>query len=142
MVRALKYLLHLQYGSPVRRLNWTMTVNPRLDTSPEEFPLWGPDNASVTPENVGEKVYLRVELQALFRLPRSNAIAFSVRGYLISLDELITYPKWAKRLRRVLTNLHPDLSEYKGLDLYRQTVIDWLEPLEDGAELGLGTQPE
>lgn len=140
--RALKYLLHLQYGSPVRRLNWTMTVNPRLDTSPEEFPLWGPDNASVTPENVGEKVHLRVELQALFRLPRSNAIAFSVRGYLISLDELITYPKWAKRLRRVLTNLHPDLSEYKGLDLYRQTVIDWLEPLEDGAELGLGTQPE
>ncbi|HAD31937.1 MAG TPA: hypothetical protein DCE77_10195, partial [Methylophaga sp.] len=117
-------------------------VNPRLDTSPEEFPLWGPDNASVTPENVGEKVHLRVELQALFRLPRSNAIAFSVRGYLISLDELITYPKWAKRLRRVLTNLHPDLSEYKGLDLYRQTVIDYLEPLEDGAELGLGTQPE
>ncbi|WP_292412542.1 hypothetical protein [Methylophaga sp.] len=42
----------------------------------------------------------------------------------------------------MLTNLHPDLSEYKGLDLYRQTVIDYLEPLEDGAELGLGTQPE
>ncbi len=140
--RALKYLLHLQYGSPVRRLNWTMTINPRLDTSPENFPLWGPDNASVTPENVGEKVHLRVELQALFRLPRSNAIAFSVRGYLISLEELATYPRWAKRLRRVLTKLHPDLSEYKGLDLYRQTVIDWLEPFEDGAELGLGTHPE
>ena len=25
-------------GQPVRRLNWTMTVNPRLDTSPETFP--------------------------------------------------------------------------------------------------------
>lgn len=140
--RALKYLLHLQYGSPVRRLNWTMTINPRLDTSPENYPYWGPDNASVTPENVAEKVHLRVELQALFRLPRSNAIAFSVRGYLASLKDLTTYPRWAKRLHRVLTKLHPDLSEYKGLTHYRQTVIDYLAPMDDGAELGLGTHPE
>lgn len=140
--RALKYLLHLQYGSPVRRLNWTMTINPRLDTSPENYPLWGPDNASVTPENVADKVHLRVELQALFRLPRSNAIAFSVRGYLISLRDLATYPRWAKRLHRVLKQLHPDLSEYKGLDNYRQLAIDWLAPMDDGAELELGTHPE
>lgn len=140
--RALKYLLHLQYGSPVRRLNWTMTVNPRLDTAPETYPEWGPDNVSVTPENVGEKVHLRVELQALFRLPRSNAIAFSVRCYLISLNELVTYPRWAKRFHRVLNNLHPDLSEYKGLDSYRQTVIDFLAPMDDGEELELGTHPE
>ena len=140
--RALKYLLNLQYGSPVRRLNWTMTVNPRLDTSPESYPLWGPDNVSVTPENVGEKVYLRVELQALFRLPRSNAIAFSIRCYLISLDELVTYPRWAKRLHRVMQNLHPDLSEYKGLNNYRQMVIDYLAPMDDGADIGFGTQPE
>jgi len=140
--RALKYLLHLQYGSPVRRLNWTMTVNPRLDTSPEKYPLWGPDNTSVTAENVAQKVHLRVELQALFRLPRSNAIAFSVRGYLISVEDLATYPRWAKRLHRVLSNLHPDLSEYKGLDNYRQLVIDWLAPMDDGAELELGTHPE
>lgn len=140
--RALKFLLNLQYGNPVRRLNWTMTVNPRLDTSPENYPLWGPDNVSVTPQNVGGKVYLRVELQALFRLPRSNAIAFSIRCYLISLDELMTYPRWAKRLHRVMQNLHPDLSEYKGLDNYRQTMIDYLAPLDDGADLGVGTQPE
>jgi hypothetical protein len=83
-----------------------------------------------------------VELQALFRLPRSNAIAFSVRGYLISLKDLATYPRWAKRLHRVLQNLHPDLSEYKGLDNYRQIAIDWLAPMDDGEELELGTHPE
>ncbi len=140
--RALKYMLHIQHGSPVRRLNWTMTINPRLDTSPEQYPLWGPDNVSVTPENVAQKVHLRVELQALFRLPRSNGLAFSIRGYLISLEELSTYPRWAKRLHRVLTNLHPDLSEYKGLDGYRQHAIDWLKQFDDGQDIGLGTQPE
>ena len=78
--RALKFLLDLQLGEPVRRLNWTMTINPRLDTSPENYNKWGKDRASVTPDNVGDKVHLRVELQALWRLPRSNAIVFSIRA--------------------------------------------------------------
>ncbi|MGA1209843.1 MAG: heme-dependent oxidative N-demethylase family protein, partial [Gemmobacter sp.] len=40
--RALKFLLKLQHGAPVRRFNWTMTVNPLLDTAPETYPRWGP----------------------------------------------------------------------------------------------------
>ena len=67
--RALKFLLNLQQGKPVRRLNWTMTINPRLDTSPENYPKWAPDRMTVTPENVGNKVHLRCELQSLWRLP-------------------------------------------------------------------------
>tara|TARA_R110001606_G_scaffold348746_1_gene498406 strand:- start:42657 stop:43673 length:1017 start_codon:yes stop_codon:yes gene_type:complete len=129
--RALKYLLNLQLGSPVRRLNWTMTINPRLDTSPESYPLWGPDRLSVTPENVGDKVHLRVELQTLFRLPRSNGIVFGIRGYLISMNELVTNPRWAKRFHRVLKGLHPELAEYKGLS-YKDVTVDWLSKYDDG----------
>lgn len=129
--RALKYLLNLQLGSPVRRLNWTMTINPRLDTSPESYPLWGPDRLSVTPENVGDKVHLRVELQTLFRLPRSNGIVFGIRGYLISMNELATNPLWAKRFHRVLKGLHPELAEYKGLT-YKDVTVDWLSKYDDG----------
>ena len=139
--RALKYLLNLQLGSPVRRLNWTMTVNPRMDTSPENYPLWGPEKVTVTPENVGEKVHLRVELQTLFRLPRSNGQAFSIRCYLISLEELATYPRWVKRIHRVLKDLHPALAEYKGL-IYKDMVVDWLSKYDDGAPLDTGTHPE
>lgn len=129
--RALKYLLNLQLGSPVRRLNWTMTINPRLDTSPESYPLWGPDRLSVTPENVGEKVHLRVELQTLFRLPRSNCLVFGIRGYLINMNELVTNPLWAKRFHRVLKGLHPELAEYKGLT-YKDVTVDWLAKYDDG----------
>jgi hypothetical protein len=77
--RALKFLLNLRLGQPVRRLNWTMTIHPRLDTSPENYPFWGRDRASVTPQNAGDLVHLRVELQGLWRLPRSNAIVFGIR---------------------------------------------------------------
>lgn len=142
MDRALKYLLNLQLGSPVRRLNWTMTINPRLDTSPENYPEWGSDRNKVNAENVGDLVHLRVELQTLFRLPRSNGIMFGVRCYLISLNELATYPRWAKRLHRVLKALHPDLIEYKGMTKFHPTTVDWLAKFDDGAALEIGTRPE
>ncbi len=105
---------------PVRRLNWTMTINPRLDTSPENYHKWGPDRTTVTPENVGDKVHLRVELQGLWRLPRSNAIVFSIRGYLLKMRELVTVPKWGRRMPRVLKTLPPEIAAYKGLTRYQQ----------------------
>lgn len=140
--RALKYLLMLQLGNPVRRLNWTMTVNPRLDTAPETYPDWGPDRTSVTLDNVAEKVHLRVELQALFRLPRSNGILFSIRCYMASVGDLARYPKWARRLHRVLRDLPQDLAEYKGLVRYKPAVVEWLSRLDDGVPVPPGTDPE
>lgn len=140
--RALKYLLRLQYGQPVRRLNWTMTINPRLDTSPENYPVWGPDKATVTPENVAEKVHLRVELQTLYRLPRSGAILFGIRCYLTSLADIAKVPKWRRRLHRVLRDLHPDIAAYKGIPRYQQTVLDYLAPLDDGSPTSKGIAPD
>jgi hypothetical protein len=140
--RALEFLLNLQFGRPVRRLNWTMTINPRMDTSPEQYPHWGPDRTTITPENVGRRVHLRVELQSLFRLPRSNAVLFGIRCYLISLEELATIPKWSRRLHRVLQTLPPELVEYKGLTRFRDTAIDWLAQRDDGAPTSAGTAPD
>ena len=140
--RALKFLLNLQQGKPVRRLNWTMTINPRLDTSPENYPKWGPDRTTVTPENVGSKVHLRCELQSLWRLPRSNAILFVIRCYLIKMEEVVTVPKWARRLPRVLRSLPPELVDYKGLTRYRQTTIDWLSKFDDGLPTSPGIFPD
>lgn len=131
--RALKYLLNIQVDHPVRRLNWTMTVNPRLDTSSETFHEWGAERAQVTPENVARMVHLRVELQFMPRLPRSNALLFGIRTYLISLEELANNPAWACRLHRVLRDLPEAIADYKGLTLYRQTVVDWLSQFDPQA---------
>lgn len=140
--RALKFLLNVRQGQPVRRLNWTMTVNPRLDTSPEHYHRWGPDRTTVTPDNVGEKVHLRVELQSFWRLPRSNAIVFPIRCYLMSMAEIVTVPKWGRRLHRVLDTLPPELADYKGLSRYRQTTVDWLGRYDDGAPTSPGFYPD
>lgn len=139
--RALKFLNGLRQGQPMRRLNWTMTVNPRLDTAPETYPEWGADRATVSADNAGRLVHLRVELQTLFRLPRSNAILFPIRCYLIPLDELVRVPKWGKRLHRVLASLPPELAEYKGLTRYLPATVRWLSRYDDGEVLPESTEP-
>ncbi|AHI24027.1 hypothetical protein BGC31_13445 [Komagataeibacter xylinus] len=140
--RALRFLLMLQHGKPVRRLNWTMTINPRLDTSPENFTIWGKDRGTVTDKNAKDLVHLRVELQTLFRLPRSNAILFGVRCYLLPLREIALVPKWRVRLHRVLRDLDPALSAYKGLDFYRAHAVTYLSQYDHGEVLTKGIAPE
>ncbi|OWP52303.1 heme-dependent oxidative N-demethylase family protein [Pseudomonas nitroreducens] len=130
--RALKFLLRLRNGHPVRRLNWSLTVNPRLDVSAESLPEWAPDRTTVTAENAGQKVYLRIELQPLHRLPRSNAIVFPIRTYLLSLEDIATHPAWAKRMHRVLKSLNQELVDYKGFTRYHQQAVEWLSKYDDG----------
>jgi hypothetical protein len=131
--RALKYLVNIQVGKPVRRLNWTMTINPRMDTSSETYHEWGHERGSVTADNVGSKVHLRVELQFMPRLPRSNALMFSIRTYLISLEELVTNPAWACRLHRVIRDLPDEIADYKGLTRYRAVMVEWLSQFDPEA---------
>ncbi|WP_027256645.1 MULTISPECIES: heme-dependent oxidative N-demethylase family protein [Leisingera] len=132
-VRALKFLLNIQQGQPARRLNWTMTVNPLLDTSPENYHKWGTMKQGLTMENIGEKQHLRVELQTFFRLPRSNALVFPIRCYLIRFEDLVTVPKWARRLHRVIRDLPEELATYKGFIDNRPLMVEYLSQFDDGS---------
>jgi len=132
--RALKFLRRLPTGHPVRRLNWSLTVNPRLEVSAESLPEWAPDRTIVTAENAGKLVYLRIELQPLHRLPRSNAIVFPIRTYLLSLEDIATNPAWARRMHRVLRDLNQQLVDYKGFSRYRDAAVEWLSQYDDGRD--------
>ena len=140
--RALKYLMNIQQGQPARRLNWTMTVNPLLDTSPENYHKWGVQKSTLTRENIAEKQYLRVELQTFFRLPRSNALVFPIRCYLISLKDLVTIPKWGRRLHRVIRDLPEELATYKGFINNRPLIVEFLSQYDDGKPTSDGVWPD
>ena len=140
--RALKFLLNVRHGAPARRLNWTMTVYPLLDTSPENYHTWGIKKNDLTLENLGELMHLRVELQTFFRLPRSNALVFPIRCYLIKLGELVGEPKWGRRLHRVLRDLPAELATYKGFIGNRPKIIEWLSHYDDGQPTSPGIFPD
>ena len=140
--RALKFLLNVKQSAPARRLNWTMTVNPLLDSSPENYDKWGIQKTTLTPENIGSKQHLRVELQTFFRLPRSNALVFPIRCYLISFQDLVTIPKWGRRLHRVVRDLPVELATYKGFIDNRPLMLEYLEKFDDGLSTSPGVWPD
>ena len=130
---AMQFLLRLRLEQAYRRLNWTLTVNPRQDTATESYHEWGHERGQVIREKAGEQVSLRVELQTLYRLPRSNGILFGIRAYLCPFADMIeNHPHWLKRAHRVLRDLPDDIAEYKGFSLYRDDIVAWLSQFDDG----------
>lgn len=131
--RALKLLLNL--SSPMRRLNWSLTVHPRLDTAIETQHLWLAERDQVNQDNAGELVNLRIELQTFYRLPRSHCILFSIRTYLCSFAELAKYDAaLIVRAYKVLHDLPQELIEYKGMSSYYKDLLAWLDKNKKKAE--------
>lgn len=139
--RGLAFALRLGVEAPVRRPNWVICVSPRLDNALETVAEWGPLYEGVPPADVGRSLHLRVEVQQLYRLPRSNAILFAVRVYMASLAEIATVPKWGARLHRVLRDLDPGIAAAKGLP-FLPAAVRFLAPFDDGLPLAPGRGAE
>jgi hypothetical protein len=127
------FILRMEAGKPWTRFNWTITVEPILETAPETFDEWGIKKDKVTVDNAGELVYLRVEDQRLFRLPRTNGILFGIHTHLISLEEMCKNQQWKKQFYNVLTDLPDDLAEYKGFISYKEILVKYLEQQLEGS---------
>ncbi|KUI25432.1 DUF3445 domain-containing protein [Mycobacterium sp. GA-2829] len=129
ITRAREFLMRLQPGETYRRTNWTLTIGRRLDVSTERYPEWGPDRTmvqTVSDEQFGALVHLRVEVQHLIRLPESGAICFLIRTYLLPLADLALHEPWRRRAAAVLAELPDDIADYKGIGGYRDRAVAWL----------------
>ncbi|PXW26122.1 UNVERIFIED_CONTAM: uncharacterized protein DUF3445 [Williamsia faeni] len=127
--RAHEFIKRLQPSQSYRRTNWTLTVDGKLDTSTESYPEWGRDRRTLADgptEDVGERLFLRTEVQHLIRLPHSNAVMFLIRTYLLPFAAIATVPEWADRLYRVLEDLPLDMADYKGVSRTRGAGMRWL----------------
>lgn len=125
--RILNFLLRLEAGNPWGRKNWSLMAGNRLDTSLETFDKWGKGRKQVTPENAGDFVHLRVEVQTLFRLPRRNGILFTIHTHLLPLGKLAAKQEWLEQFYHILQELPPHIIDYKGLSLFKGAVMDYLK---------------
>jgi hypothetical protein len=129
ITRAHDFLMRLQPGQGYRRTNWTLTVDGKLDTSTETYPEWGKDRRIVELGplcDVGDRLFLRVEVQHLIRLAHSGAVMFLIRTYMLPLRAVASVPQWRTRLTRVLAELPEDMTDYKGLSRTRGPAVRWL----------------
>jgi hypothetical protein len=129
ITRAHEFLLRLQPNQSYRRTNWTLTVDGKLDTATETYPEWGRDRRTLADgplADVGDRLFLRVEVQHLIRLPTSGAVMFLIRTYLMSFRDVASVPAWGTRLCRVLRELPADIADYKGLTRLVEPGVRWL----------------
>jgi dimethylamine monooxygenase subunit A len=107
---------------PVWRANWALVDTPELHLSPEHRGK----PASVSAENAGERLWLRVERQTLRRLPRSGDVLFTIHTSVVPLAEALRTPA-AKALAARVRAMPEDLARYKSIAPIRAPLLAWLE---------------
>lgn len=122
-----RFISRIRQNEAWERKNWSMTISNKLDTPLETYANWGKLRLQVTDENVGELVHLRVEVQRLLRLPITNDVLFTIHTYLLPLNDLIRNDLWLKRLYTTIQFLSDEIAEYKGIALYKNELMQFLE---------------
>lgn len=125
--RILQFLKNIEIGNPWTRKNWSLMAGNNLDTHLESFDQWGKERLKVNKDNVGELVHLRVEVQNLFRLPKSNGILFTIHSHLLSLEKFVSKREWLEQFYFLIRELPDHIIDYKGLSLYKDAVEAYLE---------------
>lgn len=114
-------------GRLTARVNWTIHPSDRLNCAPVMKQRYAREHAGITPENAGERYYLRSEWQTFVRYPRTNAVLFTIRTRVTPLADALADPDDARRLAMLLRTMPPTMLDYKGLTLHLETLLAYLE---------------
>lgn len=133
-----RFFLGLKVSSPVERNNYFIQTNNNLFQQ-EPFP----ESLSVAPRI--EDIHVRYERQTLRRLPRSGAVCFCVRTYLMPLVDLREEKDNLYALRSATRAWPEAMAKYKGRQAWEETfekwcdevLSDYIPPMErfDGKEM-------
>ena len=114
-----RVLRSLRPERAVERRSWALLDDPTLHQ---------PVASSGMPATFDlEQLWLRVERQALRRLPATGAIVFAIRTRQWRVDALADHPGQAAGLAASLRSTPDDLATYKGVAGIRQALLTWLD---------------
>lgn len=116
-----KFLAALKPGAASLRHNWGLSRSAELNHHP------GRNLPRLDSTVNADKVFLRIEHQALVALPKSGGILFGIRVVNHSLTEVKADPVAATRLCRALETMPEELARYKGLTAARARIIQLLQ---------------
>jgi hypothetical protein len=89
-------------------------------------------DTSITAENVGSRIWLRIERQTLVRLPDTGAIVFGIRTHRHSLSQLEAEPKSAADLAEAIRTMPPDMALYKSVGRLEGPLLAYLDRIAAG----------
>ena len=120
-----RFMGAIKPGRLAVRYNWSVHEDPTL-FQPTGHGR-GAFDPSITPENAGERLWLRVERQTFRRLPESGVVVFGIRTHVTPLAEVIAVPGEAARLAAAVRGVPEELERYKSLMPFRAALLTYLD---------------
>jgi hypothetical protein len=112
-------LRRLTVDRPLWRSNWTLEDHPSL---------FQPDVPAEPLVDDPADLWVRMERETLRRLPATNGVLFTIRGFQ---QPLVDYVRGgadrAATLHALIRRLPDDVARYKSIAPYRERVLEWLE---------------
>ena len=126
--RGIQFMRGLTTEDVYRRVNWSTSAHGSAlrDTSMEAKPDWHDDRPRLLADRDFDRFQLRIEVEHLTRLPRSQCLTFNIRTYMAPFGELVAVPGWGEQLADVIEELPEDLAAYKGVGDLRADLVPWL----------------
>lgn len=106
------------------RLNWALIDSPALCLA--LFSSSKSTDNPITTDNIGQKLWIRVERQALRRLLKSNNILFTIRTYLYPLSILESHPAMARGLLTQMQQMSSNMQHFKELTSIQEVLFAYL----------------
>ena len=116
-----RFMGALRPGRVAERLNWGVLDDGALYQ--EEGTGRTGFDPSITPENVPDRLFLRVERQTLMRLPQSGFVLFTIRVHSYKLARVLAVPGAAHDLAAAIMALPSSMTAYKSLPPFRDALL-------------------
>ena len=109
-----------------QRFNWSIYEDASL-FQPVKSKSLVERSKTITDKNAGDRLFIRVERQTIRRLPKTQAIAFTIRVHVDPLSSIREDLLLIKGLKKTLKNLSQDMKKYKSVDQIEVPLIGWLD---------------
>jgi dimethylamine monooxygenase subunit A len=119
-------LQRLKVGRPVWRVNWSFKATARLNHTPKYHYEEQQLSEQITRENIGERCFVRIERQALARLPKTNAVLFTIHTYQSPLALVVDNVDAAQRIFNIVKTMPAEMLRYKAMLPYATILLEYL----------------
>lgn len=120
-----RFFENLRPGKKVERFNWGL-----YDCADLFQPAWFRDeratNLELDEENVGQKVFFRVERQTLQRLSNGKDTLFTIRIFTNTMEEIVADKDRAQSLLHALQTMPATAKKYKSIDRYEKQIMTYV----------------
>jgi hypothetical protein len=120
-----RFMGHVRPGHIAARLNWSVMDDPKLFQPTGKWRT--AHDATITEQNAGDRLFLRVERQTLRRLPVSDAVLFGIRVHVYPLACAVTTSGAAAGLAAAVRALPTETAHYKSLPMFQTALLRWLD---------------